>query len=331
MPDKLLVRNSRRYFWSLASFSALLLCVLAILPAQAATPRPRGSDKKTTVTLQPVIKARPTPRIVDIRPVIKGEKTAPAETAAPAPEAARPPRRPRPAMPPADFAAPAPETAAPPAARMDKALSDLIALPASAPARDKLKTYVINHPDPAQSVPALMRIAQIDMQLRDWVNAGDTFKSVVQLSKSPAEKAIAREGRIEALLHQGDVEQALEAWAELRAQNPDHVLNPATQVHAGMMLAMQGKGADARKLWDQVERTLQAMPGPQSQALRPQIALARGLADELEGRVDQARATYEELVTRQPQSEAAALARGRIEDISRPLTLTAPPASTAKP
>lgn len=309
------------------SIALMLLLSTSAQAAQSSNRQRRENNITTETTLRPVI-TKPTPRVVDMRPVRKGERPAPAET--PEPER-RTRRAPEPAA-----GEPAPPDQAPPtvgarsAARVDRQLADMISAPASRAARDRLRAYVVNHANPAQSVPALMRIAGISAQLGDWEDASTTYQSVIQLAESPAGKALAREGAIDALLHVNKVEQAEAIWTDLARQTPDHVLNPATAVGIGMMLAMQGKPADANKVWAQAERSLQAMPGEQAKTLRPRLELARAMAEELQGRPDEARASYQNIVSRQPQSEAAALARARIADLSRPLTLTAP-AATANP
>ncbi|MCE5230926.1 tetratricopeptide repeat protein [bacterium] len=313
----------------------MLLVVVLIAPAsQAATRgRLRRADAASTVTLKGVLKAPPT--VVRMAPIVKGRQPEATPTPAPTPEQettelrpAKPQTRPEPA--PAETAPAQPQTVSKPRGPIDQTLANLIAQPANAATRDKLRAYAAGHAKAEQVAPALMRIGQISTALGDLADARKSYESVIRLTSQPAEKALAREGLLEALIHQNDLDQAEAVYKSLRAESPDHVLSPATQVDAGMMLAMQGRAVDARAAWDQLERTLQAMPKPQADAMRPRLTLARGLADELEGRVDQARAAYQEIVSRQPQSEAAATARLRIADISKPLTLTAP-ATTAKP
>lgn len=298
-------------------------------PAHAARARRGDSRTSAPITLKGVGKQTPTPIVTTLAPVVKGQPPAATPVATPAPEAIperRPTRsEPRPAV---KTAQPAPPPAAAPG--VDKALADLLAQPATAATRDKLRAYVAAHTKPEQIVPAMIRIGAIGMTLGDWTGAANTYEAAVKTATQPAEKALAREGLVEALLHQNRLGDAAAAWQSLTAEAPAHVPSPATQIDAGMMLAMLGKTADARRMWDQLDRTLQTLADTQAAPLRTKLSLARALADELEGRVDQARAQYQDLAQRQGRSPSGLLARARIDDINRPLISTLTP-TAAKP
>lgn len=315
-----------------------LMTILLAVPAGAARARRGDAPSSPPVSLKGIGRQpkQPDAPAVTLSPIKKGQQPAetPAPTPTPAPEerTTRPrPRHPEsePAKTPAEAAPPRPAIAAT-APRVDKTLSDLIAQSPSAEARDRLRSYVANHNRPEQIVPAMIRIGAISMHLGDYSGAAASYESAVKTAAQPAEKALAREGLLQALLRQNRLADAVAAWNSLTTESPTHVLSPQTQIDAGMMMAMLGKSADARRIWDQLERTLQTMPEAQSAPLRTRLALARALTDELEGRVDEALAAYQDLATRQPQTDAALLARARIADINRPLISTAP-ATAAKP
>lgn len=316
--------------------SVVILCMFLAIAASAHAARAKRDDRRTSapVTLKGIGKQLPPPIVTSLTPIKKGQQ--PAETPAPTPVPEEKTVR-RPAARPEARHQATPAEAAPPKpvvgsteTRVDRALADLIAQSPSVAARDKLRAYVAGHNKPEQIVPAMIRIGAISIELGDWAGAANTYEAAVKTATQPAEKAIAREGLIEALLHQNRLGDAVAAWNSLATENPTHVLSPATQIDVGMMLAMLGKPADARKMWGQMERTLQTMTDTQAAPLRARLALARALADELEGRVDQARAGYQDLAQHQPRTESGILAQARIADIGRPLISTAP-ATAAKP
>ncbi|OPZ09857.1 MAG: hypothetical protein BWZ08_00105 [candidate division BRC1 bacterium ADurb.BinA292] len=308
---------NRLSFLHLVSMFLIFLAALAwpAVPVQAQEPEGSGEDAPSTQTiqikLQPVLKE--TPQRVKLAPVRKGERTQSGAAEPPASSGrATPPRREaQPAEPAADIV-----RVGPGAPAADDVASALAAPPSSA-ALDNLRRFVIEQKDSPQIPAVLLRIGQISQVLGDMDEAEMAYQAAAIVAESPEIVYSATLGLAEAAAVRGDFAAAAEHWETLRFEFPDRPAPIAAGAANALALTGSGKFDAGGAAWRELAEV--ASGDPTAAAPLAAARLGEALNAELAGRADEARALYEQVVAAAADSAEARIARGRLEDLARPL------------